>query len=171
MKELGWKKYGNDSNTPDVPYMGEEGLKRTKWVHYDLSTFNPTVEGTNGPGELIYAQDLHATPQSHPNFDKARGFQDDRLQIFHPTFKSRMLVDCALGELEDVGLKAEVIRFRHWANERDKKHQRHIELEAEILHAEQVYHASAHYLVQARTASRVGNQMFTHTIQMPAPLS
>jgi hypothetical protein len=74
MKELGWKRYGDDANMPDVPYMGEEGLRRTKWVRYDLSTFNPTVKGTNGPGELIYAQDLHATPQSHPNFNEARGF-------------------------------------------------------------------------------------------------
>jgi hypothetical protein len=129
MKELGWKRYGDDTNMPDVPYMGEEGLKRTK------------------------------------------GFQDDRLQIFHPAFKSRMLINCALGELEDVGLKAEVIRFRHWANEQDKKHQRRIELEAEILHTEQEYHASAHYLIQARTTLRVGNQTFTHAIQMPAPLS
>jgi hypothetical protein len=171
MKELGWKKYGDNSSMPDVPYMGEEGLKRTKWVCYNLSTFNPTVEGTNGPSKLIYARNLHATPQLHPNFNEAKGFQDDRLQIFHPTFKSRMLVDCTLGELEDMGLKAEVIRFRHWANEQDKKHQKHIELEAEILYAEQEYHASAHYLTRACAASRVGNQTFTHTIQMPTPLS
>jgi hypothetical protein len=58
----------------------------------------------------------------------------------------------------------------NWANERDKKYQRHTELEAEILHAEQEYHASAHYLVRAHTASRVGNQTFTHAIQMPAPI-
>jgi hypothetical protein len=70
-----------------------------------------------------------------------------------------------------VGLRGETNRFRHWANEQDKKYQRHIELEAEILHAEQEYHASAHYLVQAHGASRVGNQTFTHAIQMPAPIS
>jgi hypothetical protein len=32
MKELGWKKYGDDANTPDILYMGEDGIKRTKWV-------------------------------------------------------------------------------------------------------------------------------------------
>jgi hypothetical protein len=171
MKELGWKKYGDDANTPDVPYAGEGELKRTKWVRYDLSSPNPLVKGTNGPGEPIYARDLHAAPQPNPNFNEAKGFQDDRLQIFHPAFKSRMLVDRALGELGDVGLRGETNRFRHWANERDKKHQQRIELEAEILHAEQEYHASAHYLVRAHGASRVGNQTLTHAIQMPAPIS
>jgi hypothetical protein len=147
MKELGWKKYGNNANTPDVPYMGEEGLKRTKWVCYDLSQPNPFIEGTERPGEPIYARDLHATPQPHPNFNEAKGFQDDRLQIFHPAFKSRMLVDHALGELDDMGLRGEVLRFRHWANKQDKKYQQCTELEAEILHTEQEYHTSTHYLV------------------------
>ena len=55
MKELGWKIYGDDANTPDMPYMGEEGLKQTKWVRYDLSKPNSLIEGTDGPGEPIYA--------------------------------------------------------------------------------------------------------------------
>ena len=54
MKELGWKMYSDDANTPNVPYIGEEGLKRTKWVHYDLSSLNPLIEGTDGPSENIY---------------------------------------------------------------------------------------------------------------------
>jgi hypothetical protein len=82
-----------------------------------------------------------------------------------------MLIDCALGELDDVGLRGETNRFRHWANKRDKKYQQRIELEAEILRTEQEYHASAHYLVRAHGASRVGNQTFTHAIQMPTPIS
>jgi hypothetical protein len=171
MKELGWKKYGDDANMPDMPYLGEEGLKRTKWVCYNMSSPNPLIEGTNRPGEPIYAWDLHAVSQPHPNFDEAKGFQDDRLQIFHPTFKSRMLIDHALGEWDNVGLRGEVNRFRHWANEQDKKYQRHTELEAEILHTEQEYHTSTHYLVQARSTSRVSNQTFTHAIQMQAPIS
>jgi hypothetical protein len=89
MEELGWKEYSNDANIPDVPYMGDEGLKRTKWVHYNLSTLNPCIEGTDGPDDTIYRQDLHAMPQSPPNFDEAKGFQDGRLQIFHPTFKEQ----------------------------------------------------------------------------------
>jgi hypothetical protein len=117
MKELGWKLYSDDTNMPDVSYLKNGGLKRTRWVCYNLSGPNPLIEGTNGPGEDIYACDLHAAPQPCPNFDKAKGFQDDRLQIFYPTSKSRMLVNRALGELDDVGLRGEVIRFRHWANE------------------------------------------------------
>ena len=39
------------------------------------------------------------------------------------------------------------------------------------MHTEQEYHASTHYLVCTHGASRVGNQTFTHAIQMPAPLS
>jgi hypothetical protein len=94
MKELGWKKYGDDFDLPDIPYLGEGGgLQRTKWVRYNLSGPNPLVEGTDGPDENIYTQDLHAVPQAHPNFDEAKGFQNDRLQIFHLAFKSRMLVD------------------------------------------------------------------------------
>jgi hypothetical protein len=123
MKELGWKKYGDNTNTPDVPYIGEGGLRKTKWVCYDTRSPNPIIEGTNGPDDPIYTQDLHAAPQLHPNFNEAKGFQDDRLQIFHPTFKSRPLVDHALGELDDMGLRGEVNRFRYWANEQDKKHQ------------------------------------------------
>jgi hypothetical protein len=110
-------------------------------------------------------------PQSPPNFDEAKGFQDDQLQIFHPTFKSRKLIDRALGELNDMGLRGEVIRFRHWANEQDKAHQQRIKLEAKILHTEQEYHSSAHYLIHTHGASRVRNQMFHHAIQMPTPLS
>jgi hypothetical protein len=123
MIELGWKRYGDNANTPDVPYVGEGGLCKSKWVCYDMRSPNPVIEGTNGPDEPIYMQDLHAVLQLHPNFDEAKGFQDDRLQIFHPAFRSRALVDCALGELDDVGLNREVNRFRYWANERDKKHQ------------------------------------------------
>jgi hypothetical protein len=171
MIELGWKQYGDDTNIPDVPYVGVEGLCKTKWVHYDMRSPNPVIEGTNGPDEPIYTQDLHAVPQLHPNFDEAKGFQDDRLQIFHPAFRSWALVDRALGELGDVGLDGEVNRFRYWANERDRKRQQHIELEAEILHTEQEYLTSAHYLVRARGASRVGTQTFHHAIQMPAPIS
>jgi hypothetical protein len=168
---IGWKKYGDDANTPDMPYIGEGGLRKTKWVCYDMRSPNPVIKGTNGLDDPIYTRDLHAVPQLYPNFDEAKGFQDDRLQIFHPTFKSRPLVDCALGELDDVGLRGEVNRFRCWANERDKKHQQHTELEAEILHAEQKYYTSAHYLVQACGASRVGTQTFHNAIQMPSPIS
>ena len=171
MKELGWKQCGDHADTPNVPYVGERGLTNTKWVRYDMRSPNPVIEGTNGPDDPIYTRDLHAVPQRHPNFDEAKGFQDDRLQIFHPAFRSRPLVDRALGELDDVGLKGEVTRFRYWANERDKKCQRCIELEAELLHTEQEYHASAHYLVRARGASRVGTQTFRNAIQMPSPIS
>jgi len=144
---IGWKKYGDDANTPDMPYIGEGGLRKTKWVCYDMRSPNPVIKGTNGLDDPIYTRDLHAVPQLYPNFDEAKGFQDDRLQIFHPAFKSRMLVDHALGELDDVGLRGETNRFRHWANEQDKKYQQCIALEAEILHTEQEYHASAHYLI------------------------
>jgi hypothetical protein len=82
MIELGWKWYGDDANMPDVSYIGEGGLCKSKWVHYDMRGPNPVIKGTNGPNEPIYTRDLHAIPQLHPNFDKAKGFQDNRLQIF-----------------------------------------------------------------------------------------
>jgi hypothetical protein len=75
MKELGWKKYGDDADTPNIPYMAEGGLNKTKWVHYDTRSPNPVIEGTNGPDDPIYMQDLHAAPQLHPNFNKAKVFK------------------------------------------------------------------------------------------------
>jgi hypothetical protein len=54
MKELGWKKYGDNANTPDVPYMGENRLKRTKWVRYDLNKPNPVIKGTDGLDDPTY---------------------------------------------------------------------------------------------------------------------
>jgi hypothetical protein len=113
MKELGWKKYGDDTNTPDIPYMGEDGIKKTKWVRYDLNKPNPSIEGTDGLDKPTYTRDLQAIPQPNPNFNEAKGFQDDRLQIFHPAFRSRPLVDHALGELDDMGLRGEVYRYRY----------------------------------------------------------
>jgi hypothetical protein len=54
MKELGWKKYGDDTNTPDVSYMGEDGIKRTKWVQYNLNSPNPIIEGTDRLDDPTY---------------------------------------------------------------------------------------------------------------------
>jgi hypothetical protein len=63
----------------------------------------------------VYCRDLHADPKPLPNFNDAKGFQDNQLQVFFPEFRSCRLVDRALGEVGDMGLTAEVHRlYTYW---------------------------------------------------------
>jgi hypothetical protein len=91
MKGGGWVKYS--ANTPHVLYETNHGTQTCQWVRYDLAAANPQVEGSNGIDCPVYCQDLHADPQPLPNFNDAKGFQDNQLQVFFPGFGSCHLID------------------------------------------------------------------------------
>jgi hypothetical protein len=75
MKAGGWVEYS--TNTPCVLYENEHGTQECWWVQYDIATANPQVEGSNGMDCPIYYHDLHADPKPLPNFNDAKGFQDN----------------------------------------------------------------------------------------------
>jgi len=67
----------------------------------------------------IYKQELHANPHPTPNFSKPHQFRNNTLQVFHYNHGSRALVDQAVTQLGDIGLEAEVTRYRFLMEERD----------------------------------------------------
>jgi hypothetical protein len=121
MMSFGWVKYDPFSKESTRVDYKEGGTRHTcKWIRYDVKALNPQVEGCQGPVTKIYSRDLHANPHAAPNFTEPRFFQDDSLQIFHPTHVSRSLVDRAIGDLHDPGLEADISRFRYYMGERDQ---------------------------------------------------
>jgi hypothetical protein len=120
MKDLGWTPYEHRANPamPKVLFIDKGGDKSTqtcRWVRYSLTRQNPHIEGTMGYDKPLYCRDLHADPKPSPAFNDSRVFCDNHLQIFELTHKSRGVVDQALEEVGDIGLAAEVQRFRYWS--------------------------------------------------------
>jgi hypothetical protein len=123
MKDLGWTLYlyGAKPAMPKVLFIDKGEDKSTQiccWVRYSLIGQNPHVEGTMGYDKPLYRCDLHAEPKPSPAFNDSRAFRDDHLQIFEPTHKSQGVVDRVLEEVGDIGLAAEVQRFRYWSGAR-----------------------------------------------------
>jgi hypothetical protein len=75
MKAGGWVEYS--ANTPRVLYENEHGTHECRWVQYDIAAANPQIKGSNGMDCPIYRCDLHTDPKPLPNFNDAKGFQDD----------------------------------------------------------------------------------------------
>jgi hypothetical protein len=123
MKDLRWMLYlyGANPAMPKVLFINEDEDKTTQvccWVRYNLGGQNPYVEGTMGYDKPIYHRNLHADPKPSPAFSDSRAFRDNHLQIFELTHKSRGVVDQVLEEMGEVGLAAEVQRFRYWSRAR-----------------------------------------------------
>jgi hypothetical protein len=151
MKDLGWTPYtpGTNPAMPKVLFIDESGDKSTqtcRWVRYSLTGQNPHVEGTMGYDKPLYRRDLHADPKPNPAFNDSRAFRDNHLQIFDPTHKSRRVVDRSLEEVGDVGLAAEVQRFRYWSGARQIQRQQLQRIEAALRDADAEYLAASHYL-------------------------
>jgi hypothetical protein len=185
MKDLGWTpyEYGTNPAMPKVLFIDEGGDKSTQtccWVRYSLTGQNPYVEGTMGYNKPLYHRDLHAEPKPSPAFNDSHAFRDDHLQIFEPTHKSRRVVDRSLEEVGDVGLAAEVQRFRYWSGARQIQRQQLQHIEAALRDADAEYLATSHYLARARGPSRIGAALFTllslnippkpRTTHSPSPL-
>jgi hypothetical protein len=148
------------TNTPRVLYENEHGTHECRWVWYDIAATNPQIEGSNRMDCPVYRHNLHADPKPLPNFNDAKGFQDDQLQVFFLGFGSRRLVDRALGEVGDMGLTAEVHRLCTFWKLQDGLYKQRAELEAELLLAEESYLVTAHYLTCTRGPSHIGEQIF-----------
>jgi hypothetical protein len=166
MKDLRWTLYLYSANPamPKVLFIDEGEDKSTqvcRWVRYSLVRQNPYVERTMGYNKPLYRCDLHTEPKPSPTFNNSRAFRDDHLQIFEPTHKSRGVVDRALEEVGDVGLAAEVQRFRYWSRARQIQRQQLQCIEAALRDADTEYLATSHYLAQARGPSRIGAALFT----------
>jgi hypothetical protein len=120
MQDLGWTKYDDTANpaTPRVLYIKENKTMVCKWVRYNLTGPNPHIKGTMGYEQPLYRHNLHMDPKPNPSFSNSCAFHNNHLQIFKPTHKSRGVVDRVLEEMGDVGLVAEIQRFRYWAGAR-----------------------------------------------------
>jgi hypothetical protein len=185
MKDLGWTLYIYSANPamPKVLFIDESKDKSTqicRWVRYSLVGQNLYVKGTMGYDKPLYHHDLHAEPKPSPTFNDSRVFRDDHLQIFELTHKSKGVVDQTLEEVGNVGLAAEVQRFRYWSGARQIQQQQLQHIEAALRDANAEYLATSHYLARARGPSRVGAALFTLpslnippkpcTMRSPSPL-
>jgi len=121
MRNLGWVKYDPmQCDSIRVAYQTNDDMIDTcRWVRYELNRSNPHALGTQGMVRPIYKQELHANPRPAPNFSELHQFRNNMLQVFHYNHGSHALVDRALTQLGDVGLEAEVARYRFLMEERD----------------------------------------------------
>jgi len=121
MRDLGWVEYNPmERSSVRVAYQAEDNVIDTcRWVRYELNRNNPHTLGTQGMVRPVYEQELHTNPHPAPNFSEPRQFRDDALQVFHYAHGSRALVDRALSQLGDIGLEAEVTRYRFLMEECD----------------------------------------------------
>ena len=165
MKAFRWVEYQPlQCNTIQVAYRGENNIETCKWVRYDLEGPNPKVLGTQGIVWPVYEQELHANPRPAPNFSELCQFCDNTLQVFHYNHGSRALVDRALVQIGDIGLEAEVHRYRHLVEERDNLALHRQVLEREDLTNSDDILRSARFLANARGALRVGTTLFTYIL-------
>src|SRR6267142_2559974 len=163
MRNLGWVEYDPmQRDSVRVTYQTDDDTIDTcRWVRYELNRTNPRALGTQGMVRPIYEQELHANPRPAPNFSEPCQFRDDALQVFHYNHGSCALVDQALTQLGDVGLEAEVARYRFHMEERDNLALCRQRIEREELANNNAIIRTGRFLANARGASRVGTTLFT----------
>jgi len=163
MRNLGWLEYNPmQRDAVRVAYQTDDDTIDTcRWVRYELNRNNPRALGTQGMVRPIYEQELHANPRPAPNFSEPHQFRDNALQVFHYTHGSCALVDRALTQLGDIGLEAEVARYRFHMEERDNLALRHQRIDREDLTNNDAIIRTGRFLANARGASWVGTTLFT----------
>jgi len=121
MRNLGWVEYNlMQCNSIWVAYqVDDDTIDTCRWVWYELNRSNPHALGTQGMVRPIYEQELHANPCPALNFSEPCQFRNDALQVFHYNHGSHTLVDQVVTQLRDVGLEAEVTRYRFLMEECD----------------------------------------------------
>src|SRR5579863_575742 len=117
------------------------------------------IEGIFSFGDRRYKQRLRPRPYPAPNFTNPGLFQDDYLEIFRADHQSRQLVDRAIQQLQDPGLRAEV-RTTQFLWEQQKHLQREQErLTTAITICNVAIINSAQHLASARGPSRIATQV------------
>jgi len=171
MRDLGWVKYNPmQHGSVQVTYQAEDNTIDTcRWVQYKLNRNNPHALGMQGMVRPVYEQELHANPHPAPNFSKLHQFRDDALQVFHYAHGSRALVDRALTQLGDIGLEAEVTRYRFLMEEHDDLVLRRHRLNREDITNNDTLIRTGQFLANARGPSRVGTTLFTFILPERTP--
>lgn len=158
MKNLGWVRYNPFLHKlTRVDYKENSQRHMCGWVRYNINLPNPQVQGCNGPNMPIYSHNLHTNPCNAPNFTEPWFFQDDALQIFHPTHTSHALVDRTVTDLHDPELEAEILRFRYHMGQCDC-----LSRQQEELAQEELLILTSRYLAHSRGTSRIGSTILTY---------
>src|SRR6266850_7137040 len=157
-------------NSIQVAYEVEDNTIDTcRWVRYELNRNNPCVLGMQGMVRPVYEQELHTNPRPAPNFSEPRQFRDDTLQVFHYNHGSCALVDRALTQLADIGLEAEVTRYRFLMEECDDLVLRRHRLDQEDIANNDALIQTGRFLAHARGPSCIGTTLFTFIIPERTP--
>ena len=171
MRDLGWVEYEPlQHNSIQVAYQAEDNTINTcRWVWYKLNRNNPRTLGTQRMVRLVYEQELHPNPHPTPNFSKPHQFCNNALQVFHYAHGSCALVDRALTQLDDIGLEAEVTRYRFLMEECDD-----LTLHCHRLNQKDIANNDAlirtgRFLAHARGPSHIGSTLFTFILPERTP--
>ena len=111
----GWMEYNaQNPNHYPVFYTNLFGQRTlAKYIRYTLHNGIPTVQGCLHPAQGIYGDTLH--PKQHPNPVSAEEdpkINDTNFKMFDPTIDQRLVIDHAVAALNDIGVNAEVARWR-----------------------------------------------------------
>ena len=141
--------------------MEDNTIDTCRWVRYELNRNNPRALGTQGMVRPVYKQELHTNPRPAPNFSEPCQFCNDALQVFHYSHGSCALVDRALTQLGDIGLEAEVTRYRFLMEERDDLALRRHRLDREDITNNDALIRTGRFLAHAQGPSHVGTTLFS----------
>jgi hypothetical protein len=145
----------------DVEIPSPQGMGPAQWVQYDFDTDSPELLVTMGWGHSIHSSPLRARPRPYPiaPLTKKERF------LFHMEQVFTLLVDTALDRERDVGLRAEVQRYR-----RMTQHARSLtyclaDLKAEYNEARTEAHESATRLAYTNAHDRLMTRVLTEVMK------
>ena len=118
---------GNTGHYPLVFLNEQDQPEVAKYICFRTVNKEMHLVGTRGKGEAEYATPLYAKAYPSPNFNHC-GVKDTDLNIFHPAHTSRLLVDTTLVTLRDLGVLANIHRFRAYHNTLTSVKRQHLEL-------------------------------------------
>jgi hypothetical protein len=132
-----------------------------QWVQYDFDTDSPELLATIGWGHSIHSSPLRARPRPYPiaPLTKKEHFLFHTEQVFTP------LVDTALDRERDVGLRAEVQRYRRMTQRARSLTYRLVDLKAEYNEARTKAHESATHLAYADAHDRLMTKVLTEVME------
>ena len=109
-----------------IPTNVGTGTVRAKYVRYRRNLPVPEIDGTMGVGHPVHTEALRLP---HPGTADRILLTAPQQRTFDPGMLTSTLIDQALEQIDDWGLKAEVDRYQFNVNQMEAKHKTMVQLQ------------------------------------------
>ena len=137
-----------------IPTSIGTGTVRAKYIRYRRHLPVPEIDSTMGIGHPVHTEPLRLPHLGDANRTLLMAPQQ---RTFDPGMLTSNLIDQALEQIDDWGLKAEVDRYRFNVDQMEAKHKTMVQLRAEIQGVTEDIHSSIYRLSQADAYQRIKN--------------